>query len=59
MFFNLYSNLRRTFVFKNSTNFSISFLGFSTTGYFVSKYFHDKKFEHPLINEAIRIIGFN
>jgi len=46
-------------MFRSFTNFSLVFLGFSTTGYFVSKSFHSRKFEHPLITEAIRIIGHN
>ena len=57
--FKIYTSARKMFVFKSWTNFSLVFLGFSWTGYFVTSHLHSKKFEHPLINEAIRLVGQN
>jgi hypothetical protein len=52
-------SLRKLFFFRSWTNFSITLFGFSTTGYFLGKWAHDKKFSHPIIQESLRIIGNN
>lgn len=53
------TKLKRTFFLKSFTNFTIGVLGFSTTGYYITKWRTDKHFEHPLVTESIRLIGHN
>lgn len=52
-----YYRLRNFFPFKTPTNFLITFTTVSSTGYCIYRYNLDKKFEHSVIKESLRLIN--
>ncbi len=53
------AKVKNFFPFRSKINFSITVLGFGSTGYFIARSYTEKKFEHPLINESMRILKKN
>lgn len=48
--------LKQFWIFKSLTNFSIFGLVTSGTGYFYFRYQNDKKFDHPIFKESLRLL---
>lgn len=51
--------LKKIWLFKNRTNFMIFFTGVTSTGYFLARQVNERRFEHPIIDEATRLLHKN
>jgi hypothetical protein len=54
-----YNYLRYSWVFRSRANFSIFLLGTSSTGYLIVRYQKDRKLEHPIVMEALKLMEKN
>lgn len=44
-------------MFRNWSNFTISFIGVSLTGYYINNVFKERQFQTPVIDESLKILG--
>ncbi|CAD8193392.1 unnamed protein product [Paramecium octaurelia] len=55
----MFNKLKNSFPFRSGPNFLLCFLGFSGVGYFGTSYLHKQKYDHPIVQEALRILQHN
>ena len=54
-----YHRVKNFFPFRSRTNLMLSVLGLAGTGYFITRYYNDKEFDHTTVLESIRLLTKN
>lgn len=52
-------SVQRLIPFKSASGFTLFALCFSGIGYFGVSWFHNRKYDHPIVSEAIRLLQHN
>jgi len=49
-------SVQRLIPFKSASGFTLFALCFSGIGYFSVSWYHNRKYDHPIVSEAIRLL---